>query len=160
MAEIQLRPITKSDRDWLKRLVRLHFGSEKIIVHDTFFSPAREEGLVAFIAQKRVGVVSLVQAGETCEIILLDALQSREDIFKSLLSGAEKWAREHGCSRLIVTTTNDNTDALCMYKKNGFSLTDLRVDAVTESRKKKPEIPQTGDEGIPIRDELELELRL
>ena len=36
----------------------------------------------------------------------------------------------------------------------------LHYDAVRESRKLKPQIPELGQEGIPIRHELELERRL
>jgi hypothetical protein len=36
----------------------------------------------------------------------------------------------------------------------------LHRNAVAESRRLKPEIPETGADGIPIRDELELELVL
>jgi hypothetical protein len=33
-------------------------------------------------------------------------------------------------------------------------------NAIAESRKLKPEIPEIGIDGIPLRDEIELELRL
>jgi len=33
-------------------------------------------------------------------------------------------------------------------------------DAVSDSRRLKPEIPQVGEHGIPIRDEIELETLL
>lgn len=160
MADIQLHPISKSDRHWLKTLARLHFGSGKMIVHGAVFSIAEEEGFIAMVDRKRVGAVTLKKDEESCEIVFLDALESREDIFTSLLEGAERWSRGCGCTRLIGTTTNDNTDALCIYQQYGFHLSILRMDAVTASRKKKPEIPETGDNGISIRDELELELEL
>jgi ribosomal protein S18 acetylase RimI-like enzyme len=59
-----------------------------------------------------------------------------------------------------VTTTNDNTRALRFYQRAGFRLTALRVGAVAEARKVKPEIPSHGLDGIPIRDELELTMEL
>ena len=39
-------------------------------------------------------------------------------------------------------------------------MTTLRSGAVERSRAIKPGIPATGVDGIPIRDEIELELRL
>jgi ribosomal protein S18 acetylase RimI-like enzyme len=62
--------------------------------------------------------------------------------------------------RLRVTTTNDNTRALRFYQLAGFRLTALRPGAVAVSRRSKPEIPELGEDGIPIRDELELEMEL
>ena len=160
MVDIQFEPISNSDRRWIRTLASLHFGSERIVVHGTVFSLEVEDGFIAWLGQKRVGVVILKTDGEFCEIILLDALESREDIFRSLLQGAGNWARGQGCKRLILTTTNDNTDALRIYQQNGFFLTGLRVGAVTDSRKLKPEIPKTGCNGITIQDELELEMVL
>jgi GNAT superfamily N-acetyltransferase len=160
MSDIQVRPIIQSDHHWLKTLTRCHFGSEKVVVHGNLYYPADEAGFVALIGKKRVGTITLEQDEETCEVILLDALENRDDIFFALLQATEKYAREAGCKRLILTTTNDNTDALRIYQQYGFHLFELRPNAVAASRKMKPEIPGTGDHGIPIRDELELELKL
>jgi len=56
--------------------------------------------------------------------------------------------------------TNDNTHALRFYQKQGFHLHALRVNALAESRKLKPEIPEVGNDGIPLRDEIELSMWL
>jgi ribosomal protein S18 acetylase RimI-like enzyme len=74
-----------------------------------------------------------------------------------LLAAIEAVAREHGCVRLWLVTTNDNLGALRFYQRRGFRLTALRPDALGAARRLKPEIPLVGDFGIPLRDELELE---
>jgi hypothetical protein len=67
-------------------------------------------------------------------------------------------ARRAGCSRFWLITTNDNVDALRFYQRRGFRLAALHSGAVDDSRARlKPEIPEVGDHGIPIRDEIELE---
>jgi hypothetical protein len=51
--------------------------------------------------------------------------------------------------------------ALRFYQKRGFSLAAVHRNAVDEARRKlKPEIPIIGLDGIPIRDEIELEMAL
>ena len=50
--------------------------------------------------------------------------------------------------------------ALGFYQKRGFRLVAVHPGAVNESRKLKPEIPLIGNDGIPIRDEIELEIVL
>ena len=55
---------------------------------------------------------------------------------------------------------NDNLDALRFYQRRGFALAALRPNAVSEARLFKPEIPLVGDFGIPLRDEIELEMWL
>jgi hypothetical protein len=68
-------------------------------------------------------------------------------------------AERKGCTRLWVVTTNDNCDALRFYQRRGFQLAQLRPGAVNASRQTlKPAIPTVGLFGIPIRDELELEM--
>jgi hypothetical protein len=57
-------------------------------------------------------------------------------------------------------TTNDNLDALRFYQRRGMRLVGLAPDAVKVSRAFKPSIPEIGAYGIPIRDELTLELPL
>jgi hypothetical protein len=55
-------------------------------------------------------------------------------------------------------TTNDNVDALRFYQRRGFRLRAVRPGAVDDARRTlKPEIPAVGEQGIPIRDEIELE---
>ncbi len=41
-------------------------------------------------------------------------------------------------------------------KKNKYRITDVIFDAVTEARKIKPSIPEMGENGIEIRDEIVL----
>jgi hypothetical protein len=47
--------------------------------------------------------------------------------------------------------------AIRFYQLRGFSLVAIHRNAIEESRKLKPEIPLKGIDGIPIRDEIELE---
>ena len=68
------------------------------------------------------------------------------------------WRQE--CRRLSVVTTNDNVRALGFYQRRGFILSAFRKGAIEKSRRIKPEIPELCCDYIPIRDELELVLRL
>jgi hypothetical protein len=61
---------------------------------------------------------------------------------------------------VFVITTNDNLEALGFYQRRGLRLACIRRGAVDESRKRKPSIPLIGENGIPLRDEIELEMRL
>jgi hypothetical protein len=57
-----------------------------------------------------------------------------------------------------LVTTNDNLDALRFYQRRGLRLVAVHAGAVDEARRLKPEIARVGEYGIPIRDEIELEL--
>lgn len=56
-----------------------------------------------------------------------------------------------------MMTTNDNLEALRFYQRRGFVITGIRINAVEIARQMKPTIPEKGDFGIPIRDEIDLE---
>lgn len=79
----------------------------------------------------------------------------------ALLEAVAEEARAGAAKRLWLVTTNDNLDALRFYQRRGLRLVRLRPGAVTEPRRQlEPEIPLAGNHGIPIRDELELEMDL
>ena len=69
-------------------------------------------------------------------------------------------AREAGCRRIWLITTNDNLNALGFYQHIGYELVPIHGGAIAESRRLKPEIPLVGEGGLPLRDEIELELLL
>ena len=84
----------------------------------------------------------------------LDSLVARQGVGTALLAAVQRAAREMTCTRLWLITTNDNVDAIRFYQRRGFVLSSIHPDALAESRKIKPQIPQIGNYGIPIRDEL------
>jgi GNAT superfamily N-acetyltransferase len=99
------------------------------------------------------GVLTYVVTGDECEILTLHAATQWTGAGTALIEALERKAR-----RLWLITTNDNVDALRFYQRRGFRLAELHPGAVDESRRRlKPEIPETGEYGIPLRDELLLE---
>jgi len=79
------------------------------------------------------------------------------------LAGCHGWlhrnpieAKRLGCHQVTLTTTNDNIGALRFYQRRGFRLAAVRPGAVDRTRQRKPDIPRTGDFGIPLRDEIDL----
>jgi ribosomal protein S18 acetylase RimI-like enzyme len=108
-----------------------------------------------------VGVLTLRFDDAESEVLTLHVDGRQGGIGTALLEEAARLARDRGSRRLFLVTTNDNVDALRFYQRRGFRLCALHVGAVDESRATlKPEIPAIGEYGIPLRDELVLELAL
>jgi RimJ/RimL family protein N-acetyltransferase len=107
-----------------------------------------------------VGLVTYRIEGSQCEVVTLNSEEEGTGIGTALLEAVCREAAAAGCTRVWLITTNDNLPALRFYQKRGMRLFALHPNAVEASRKLKPEIPLAGWEGIPIRDEIELELRL
>ena len=107
------------------------------------------------------GVLTFLETGRECEILTLHAARQWARTGSALVEALERLAGEQGWQRLWVLTTNDNVDALRFYQRRGFRLVDLHPGAVDAARDElKPEIPRAGAYGIPLRDELVLEMVL
>jgi GNAT superfamily N-acetyltransferase len=117
--------------------------------------------LVAVDGAEPAGLLTYILDEDACEVLTLHAAQQWQGAGSALLHAVAGLARDAGCSRLWLVTTNDNVDALRFYQRRGFRLRALRAGAVDAARRdRKPEIPRIGDHGIPLRDEIELELDL
>jgi ribosomal protein S18 acetylase RimI-like enzyme len=139
-------------------LVAELWGSDVVAVHGTLFRPAELPGYIAERAGRLVGLLTYDVIGDMLEIVTLNAIERRAGIGTMLIDSAVRAARRKGCREIRLTTTNDNVDALRFYQRRGFRLAELRPGAVDRSRREKPEIPRTGDYGIPLRDEIDLVL--
>jgi len=117
--------------------------------------------LIATDGERLVGVLTWIAHADSFEVLTLHVLEPWRGTGTALLDGARRLAASLECRRMWLITTNDNTDALRFYQRRGFRLARLHPGAVDRSRRLlKPSIPEIGDLGIPLRDELELELAL
>ena len=117
--------------------------------------------LVATIDGRLVGVLTYVPGADSVEALTVHAVAPGRGIGTALLAGLRERAQANGWRRIWLITTNDNVDALRFYQRRGFRLVSVDAGAVDRSRAAlKPSIPAIGSHGIPIRDELELELLL
>jgi GNAT superfamily N-acetyltransferase len=136
-------------------------GSLRAARRGELMTPAEHPGFLAWSDDHLVGVATYVINGTSCELLTLHATTRFAGTGSALLAAVRVAAGRAGCTRLWVVTTNDNVDALRFYQRRDFRLTSLRPQAVEESRESlKPEIPTSGSYGIPLRDELELEMEL
>jgi ribosomal protein S18 acetylase RimI-like enzyme len=157
---IVVRPKRAADDEQLARLWRERWGSSIVVSrgrkHDARTLPA----LVAEDDGELAGMLSFDQVGNAIEVVTLDSLAENRGVGTALLEAMAVLGRNKGAQRLWLITTNDNIRAIRFYQRRGWSLCALHRDGIAASRRLKPEIPLTGDHGIPIRDELEFELRL
>jgi len=155
-----LRRLTQDDLPRLRQFWTEHWGGEEMISRGRVYRPEQLEGFVAEDGNEWIGLLTFfIEAGE-CEVTSLDSLRAGQGIGSMLIDRAIAEARARNCKRLFLITTNDNLNALGFYQKRGFELVTLYRSAVNESRRIKPSIPLVGMNGIPLRDEIEMEMRL
>lgn len=160
MGAFDIRPVEDSDQEWVTSLWRTEWGAEFVVAHGEVIHAGGLPGFIAEQDGQRVGLATYLVRGIACELVSLNSLNPGQGIGGALIDCVRESARQRGCSRLFLITTNDNLHALAFYQKHGFRLRALHPGAVDESRKIKPSIPLVAENGIPIRDELELDLEL
>lgn len=117
-------------------------------------------GFIAAVDGDVAGLLTYHLDGAACEVVTLNSWREGAGVGSALIDAAVEAARAVGCTRVWLLTTNDNLHALRFYQRRGFRLAALYPDALSEARRTKPSIPVTGHHGIPIRDEIELEMPL
>jgi ribosomal protein S18 acetylase RimI-like enzyme len=158
---LSIRPAGELDPDDLRHRVVQAWHAESVVAHGEHIYPARLPGFVALAGDRIVGHASYRIDGDRCELTSIEATARGEGTGTLLLQAVVRAARAAMCRTVWLTTTNDNLDALRFYQRRGFRLTNLRQGAVDLARATlKPEIPSIGSSGIPMRDELDLELEL
>ncbi|RJP54867.1 MAG: GNAT family N-acetyltransferase [Anaerolineaceae bacterium] len=152
--------LTAADLPRLRQFWEEHWDAEFVVAHGTVFHPENVSGFIALDGNEWVGLITYTFLDTDCEIVSIDSLRENEGIGTALIEKVVEEAKANQCRRVHVSTTNANLRALGFYQKRGFRLSALYPDAVNEARKLKPEIPLIGENGIPLRDEIELEMLL
>lgn len=154
---IEIQKLEKNFREWAQSVIAEHWFGPYIVSRGRSIDTSDLPGLVAIQSGKPVGLLTYQICGNACELVTLNALEQRSGIGSQLIQKLKQIAGQRGCVCIRLVTTNDNMHALRFYQRHGFVLTALHRDALEESRKLKAQIPTTGIDGIPLRDELELE---
>jgi len=155
-----IRPVEDRDGGWVLSMVR-EWGADFVVSRGRKIFPVRLPGFCAVeLEGERLGLATYEIINEECQMVTLHALRPHEGIGTALTAAVRDAAVAAGCRRLWLITTNDNLDALRFYQRRGFDLVAVHRDLREVARRLKPSIPLVGNFGIPIRDEIELELRL
>ena len=174
MNEYQIRPLERSDREWVAHFLDESWGTTQIVSRG---KAVYGHLLPGFMAERKcessldedesdeaiaenIGLITVHVGDKECEIATLNSLSECVGVGTALVAAVETWARESGFERLWLVTTNDNLAALKFWQKRGYELVTVHRNAIAEARRIKPQIPITGLYGITIRDEIELEKRI
>ena len=154
--DVVIRTVVESDRPTVEWLTTQLWGAPEVVVHDGVFYPAALPGFIAERGGRIAGLLTYDVRPGVLEIVTINAIDQHTGIGTMLIEAIRVEAKRRGCHEVNLTTTNDNIGALRFYQRRGFRLAALRPGAVDRSRLHKPEIPRTGDYGIPLHDEIDL----
>lgn len=162
---MHIRPIQPRDLAFVRDELTKHWGDVGVWSIGRRYQADELAGFVAVDDASCDGHAGLVtyciqDGGYHGEIVTLSSRRENEGVGAALLDAAVQALRDAGVVRAYLCTTNDNLRALGFYQKRGWTLAMLHKGLVAEARKRKPVIPAIGMHGIPINDELELEMWL
>jgi ribosomal protein S18 acetylase RimI-like enzyme len=161
MLDVIVVPAERVPADVLRAFLAAAWHGDSVVAHGERLRPADLPGYAALDADRVVGHASYRIVADSCELTSIAADPPGHGIGSKLMDAVLVAARAAGCTRMWLTTTNDNLDALRFYQRRGFRLEALRPGAVDRAREQlKPELPEIGSHAIPMRDELDLALML
>ena len=156
-----IRAKTAADNKLLARVWADRYGGITIVSRGRAHNATELPGLVAADGDGALaGAVTWHRDGDEFEIVTLDSYFDNRGTGTELLNAVVTHAKRSGGRRVWLVTTNDNIRAIRFYQKRGWTIAAFHKDAVTKARKLKPEISLVGNDGIPIRHEIEFELVL
>lgn len=152
-----IRKLNSNDLPRLKEFWKQYWGGEIMVIKGEVIQYNQVEG---FVFGDWIGLLTFLIRNDECEVTSFNSLEPGKGIGRALMDEMVREAKARKCKRIHLLTTNDNLNALKFYQKYGFEIEQINRGAINESRKQKPSIPLIGMNGIPLRDEIELELRL
>lgn len=159
-AVANVRELTPSDQPWKLITLRTGWGSTDVARFGELLDAAPLPGFVALHRSERAALVTYAERSDGIEIVTLQSLVEGEGLGRALMDRMRMFALGRDAPRLWLSTTNDNVRAFSFYQRWGMDLVRFIRDGAEASRQVKPSIPVLGQHGIPLRHELEFELRL
>jgi ribosomal protein S18 acetylase RimI-like enzyme len=162
---LTIRAAIPDDRPAIARLADYFWGELEVSCFDRSY---RVDALPAFVAcapaepgagvDEIVGVVSYAREADAVNLVLLNVLPQWQGrgAGRDLVAAVVEAARVGGAARIIVATTNDDLPALDLYQRLGFTITGVCVGRLLAHH----DGSEPGFAGIPVRDEIQMELRL
>ena len=144
------RRACEDDHDWIVASARALLGDETQVHSRRRFTVLDGEVLLATVGGTPAGFATWDHTDDVAELLAIGVPAGRRGTGRALVAAVRDRARDVGCVRLVVVTTDENVGAQRFYEALGFLLVEHRVGAVDECRRRyKPTIPPG------IHDELE-----
>lgn len=156
-----IREIRPEDTEWKKQVFIQYWGGDFVVSRGKVRRIEEfNGGYIAEQRNKKVGLITYKIINSELEITGLISNDEKKGIGTALVNSVITFAKQKGIKRVCLVTTNDNLNALGFWQKRGFKLVKICPNAMEATRRLKPSLPLIGENNIPLRDEIELEMML
>jgi ribosomal protein S18 acetylase RimI-like enzyme len=156
--DVRVRDLAPADAEWERRVLSEAWSSTRMVSRGRLTDLVTLPGLVAEWKGRRAGLLTYRIEGDQCEVTSLNSTAEGHGVGTALMHRMREIACAAGCRRVWLVTSNDNLPALKFYQRRGYELVAVHRRAIDAARALKPEIAPTGLYGLPVRDEIELEI--
>ena len=155
---LSVRAATAADMPRILELANYFWGEDEAECFGRTYSVEALPAYVACDGDEIVGVASFSKEGRTAILVMLHVLPKFQGhgAAGTLVSAMADELIAEGIDRVFVATTNDDLPALAFYQRLGFVIIGVKVGTVLERHGEAI----SGFAGIPIRDEIQLALKL
>ena len=157
---LTIRPATPVDRPSIAELAEYFWGEVEVECFDRTYQVDALPATVACEGDEIVGVASYALEDEekTVNLVMLNVLPRGQGrgASREMIAAVTSVGRTEGAERIVVATTNDDLPALALYQRLGFTITATLTGKLLEHHGGI----EPGFAGIPVRDEIRMELRL
>lgn len=150
--------INRQNREKVNSFILEHWFSTDMIIRGAIIDMTKVEGIIVLKNSDIIGLLTYTICGNVCEITSFNSLIEGKGVGTFLINKVIGIAKERGCHKIIVVTTNDNIDAIRFYQRRGFDMARLYHNSLDVSRKIKPAIPLVSNNGISLKHEIEFEI--
>ena len=154
---MKIREIDKNDLPWIEEVFRKEWEGDFVISRGKRHYPKDLLGIIAEDSGRKVGLLTYEVVNDQIELISLNSFKENQGVGSTLIKHLIEVAKKLKVKRIWVITENSNLRSLGFYQKRGFVLKAIYQNSFEELRKIKPQIPKIDENGIPLRDEIELE---
>jgi N-acetylglutamate synthase-like GNAT family acetyltransferase len=161
ISKYKIRKIEPKDAEWIKSIYIQYWGGGFVVSRGKVIKIEEfDGGYIAEQRNKKAGLITYKINGNELEITGLVSIDEKKGIGTDLVNSIVNLAKQKGTKRVCLVTTNDNLNALGFWQKRGFKIVKVLPNAMEATRKLKPSLPLIGENGIPLRDEIELKMTL
>lgn len=155
---LTIRAATPADRPRIAELAGYFWGEVEVECFGRRYGVDELPAYVACEGDEIVGAASYAYEDDAVNLVNLNVRPQWQGrgAARALITAVAKAARAEGAARLIVATTNDDLPALGLYQRLGFTITGVLVGRLLEHHGRV----EPGFAGIPVRDEIRMELWL
>ena len=147
-------------RDKVQSIIDESWGAPHMVVNGKLWDTRTMPGYAAVGGGEVLGYALYEFHDGFCEIMALESVAQNIGVSTALIERVKQTAKSNHVSKIILATTNDNTHAIRFYQRRGFTVREVRLGVMEAARQLKPSIPLIGEDGIPLRDEIEFEIEV